>query len=275
MRGEFVDVGGRRLYYYAAGTRGAGEPVLFLHGALATSHLWQGVVPLMPAGHRLVVADLLGCGRSDRSDGEALSAPAQALHVLALMDALGIAEACLVGHGGGGAIATALTLSAPWRVTRLALVNSTAFDAWPSGAARVARLIARTPLAGLVGAPFLAGIAHAALMRGFADPERGRHALDQFLLPYAQRLGVQALVAQLRSLRDLHVLELGARLGAIKQPTSVIWGALDPWIPPAVGEQIRAAIAESTLDVIPGAKHFTPVDAPEAVASHVASLLAR
>src|SRR3989338_10701731 len=30
MRGEFVDVGGCRLYYYAAGTRGAGGPLIFL-----------------------------------------------------------------------------------------------------------------------------------------------------------------------------------------------------------------------------------------------------
>src|SRR5918911_1196357 len=32
MRGEFVDLAGARLYYYAAGTRGAGEPIVFLHG---------------------------------------------------------------------------------------------------------------------------------------------------------------------------------------------------------------------------------------------------
>ena len=32
MRGEFVDVGGTRLYYYAAGTRGAGEPIVLIHG---------------------------------------------------------------------------------------------------------------------------------------------------------------------------------------------------------------------------------------------------
>jgi pimeloyl-ACP methyl ester carboxylesterase len=48
MRGEFIDVNGARLYYYAAGSRGVGEPVVFLHGFPTSSHLWTEVVPLVP-----------------------------------------------------------------------------------------------------------------------------------------------------------------------------------------------------------------------------------
>ena len=65
MRGEFVDVGGARLYYYAAGSRGAGEPIVLIHGFPTSSHLWRDVVPLLPTGRRVVVLDLLGYGRSD------------------------------------------------------------------------------------------------------------------------------------------------------------------------------------------------------------------
>ena len=74
MRGEFLDLGGHQLYYYAAGTRGAGEPVLFLHGFPASSHLWGSVVRAMPGGHRLIVLDQLGYGRSDRPEGAPVSA---------------------------------------------------------------------------------------------------------------------------------------------------------------------------------------------------------
>ena len=45
MRGEFVEVDGARLYYYAAGSRGKGDPLLLLHGFPASSHLWREVVP--------------------------------------------------------------------------------------------------------------------------------------------------------------------------------------------------------------------------------------
>jgi pimeloyl-ACP methyl ester carboxylesterase len=60
MRGEFVDVGGARMYYYAAGTRGSGEPVLFIHVFPSSGHLWNYVVPLLPSGHGALVLDLIG-----------------------------------------------------------------------------------------------------------------------------------------------------------------------------------------------------------------------
>ena len=65
MRGEFVEVGIHRLYYYAAGTRGEGDPIILLHGFPTSGHVWGNLVALLPAGHRIVVPDLLGFGRSD------------------------------------------------------------------------------------------------------------------------------------------------------------------------------------------------------------------
>jgi pimeloyl-ACP methyl ester carboxylesterase len=91
VRGEFVDLDGARLYYYAAGSRGAGEPVVFVHGFATSSHLWSDVVSLMPAGHRLIVLDLLGYGRSDPPAARALTLRAHAERVVALLDVLGVA----------------------------------------------------------------------------------------------------------------------------------------------------------------------------------------
>lgn len=275
MRGEFVDLKGCRLYYFAAGTRGAGEPVVFLHGFPASSHLWSEVVRGIPAGHRLVVADLLGFGRSDRPDRTPLTVAAHADRALQLMDDLRIERACIVGHSMGGAVAQQLAIFAPHRVSRLALVNSMAFDAWPRGAARFARAVAGTPLGTMLGAPLLAGLSHTSLLRGFADREAGRHSLDFYLRAFTTRLGVDALVAQLRAMRDNEVAALGARLGEIRVPTAVIWGADDPWLPVAIGERLRDAIPGATLEVIPGARHFTPNDMPERVAAAVGALLAR
>ncbi len=276
MRGEFVDLGVTRLYYYAAGTRGAGEPVIFLHGFPASSHLWHGVVREMPEGHRVVVVDLLGFWKSDRPELARLSAPAHADRIRLLMDDLGIGAACVVGHGMGGAVAQALALNAPTRVTRLCLVNSTAFDAWPNRAARLARLVAAwPPLGRALGAPLLAGFVHGSLLKGFADEQAGLHALDNYLRAYTMRLGVDALISQLRAMHDRSVGEIGARLGNITQPTSILCGAGDPWLGVDVGERLRDSISGATLTVIPEARHFSPEDAPAHVASAVAALLKR
>jgi pimeloyl-ACP methyl ester carboxylesterase len=116
---------------------------------------------------------------------------------------------------------------------------------------------------------------HGSLLKGFADQEAGRHALDNFLRPYPMRLGVDALVSQLRAMNDSTVIELGARLPGITQPVSVVWGERDPWINVQVGERLRGAIPGATLELIADACHFSPEDAPARVAGAIGKLLAR
>lgn len=271
MRGEFLDLHGYRLYYYAAGTRGAGEPVLFLHGFPSSSHLWQGVVRHMPEGHRLIVLDQLGYGRSDRPGSADLSVLGHATRALAVLDTLNVPGACLVGHDLGGAIAQWLAVHAPERVTRLALVNSVGLDAWPRRRTRVARTL--RPLARTLPAPLLAGEAYASLLDGFSDRETGRHALDHFLRPFAQPAGREALLAHLAAQRPDDTRTL--TLGAIRAPTVVMHGACDPFVPVAVARRLHAAIPGATLDVVAQGRHFLPLDTPDHVASAVAAVLAR
>jgi len=273
VRGEFVDVAGCRLYYYAAGTRGAGEPVVLLHGFPGSSHLWHDVVPLMPAGHRVVVVDQLGTGRSDRPSHTSLSVVADADRLRLLLDDLRIDAACVVGHGSGGAVAQALAILHPQRVSRLALINSTGFSYWLRRAAPLARLVAGCGT--ILGAPILAGLVHGSVLGGFEDRENGRRVLDQFLRPYTAQLGVHALMAQLRAMRDQEVAALAPRLSSIVAPTAVLWGVNDPFLGVRVGERLRDAIPGATLELVPDARHFTPSDAPERVAAAIATLLAR
>ena len=271
MRGEFLDLDGYRLYYYAAGTRGAGEPVLFLHGFPTSSHLWGDVVRFMPAGHRLIVLDQLGYGRSDRPGNAAVDVPAHAERALAVLDALNVPEACLVGHDLGGAVAQWLAVHAPSRVSRVALVNSVGFDAWPRWKTRAARSLAA--VARRLPAPLLAGEAYATLVPGFTDRDEGRRALDVFLRPFAQAPGRDALLAHHEAQRPGDTATLD--LGAIRAPTAILPGARDPFVPVAVAQRLHRAISASTLDVIAGARHFTPIDAPDRVAAVLAGLLKR
>lgn len=271
MRGEFLDLAGHRLYYYAAGTRGAGEPVLFLHGFPTSSYLWNDVVRLMPAGYRLIVLDQLGFGRSDRPSGAAVTVSAHAQRALAVLDALQVPEVCLVGHDLGGAVAQWLAVHAPHRVTRLALINSVGLDAWPRWRTRAARAL--LGIARRLPAPLLAGEAYASLLRGFADRDEGRHALDHFLRPFAQNDGRDALLAHLAEQRPDETATLP--LASVRAPTAILHGAGDPFVPVALGRRLQSAIPGATLEVVADGAHFLPLDAPDRVASAVAGLLTR
>lgn len=271
MRGEFLDLDGYRLYYYAAGTRGAGEPVLFLHGFPSSSHLWGGVVASMPGGHRLIVLDQLGYGRSDRPDGASVSVSAHARRALAVLDALNVPRACIVGHDLGGAVGQWLALHAAERVTRLALISSIGLDAWPRWRTRAARSL--SPIARLLPAPLVAGEVYASLVRGFADREKGRHALDAFLRPFAEAQGRSALLAHLEAQRPDKTSVMA--LGALRTPTAIVHGARDPFVPASLSRRLQHAIPGATLEVIADAAHFTPLDAPDRVAAVVGALLRR
>ncbi len=272
MRGEFVDVEGARLYYYAAGSRGAGEPVVFLHGFPTSGHLWGDVVAQMPAGHRLVVVDLLGFGRSDPPATRALTLRAHAERVIGLLDALCIERACIVGHDLGGGVAQALAVGWPARVSRLALIDSVAFDGWPTRDVRLAKLL--LPLLRLLPTTWLLPIVRADLERGYYDATHATHSIDKYQRPFASDEGRHAFLAHLAALDSRETVALGARLGEIAVPTAVVWGSHDPFLPLALGRRLAKAIPQATMHVLSGARHFTPEEAPREVAEIIETLLA-
>lgn len=273
MRGEFVDVGGTRLYYYAAGTRDGGDPVVFLHGFPGSSHGWRLTVQLMPAGHRLVVPDLMGSGRSDGPGRLGGTLDDHARLVTGLLDDLGIDRAALVGHGFGGAVALSVAAAHPGRVSALCLISTPAWAEWPRRLARLARVAA--PLGSVLGAAVLASFVHGSALCGFANREAGRRSLDVSLRASAARLGLDAIRANLRAQHDPAIAALAPRLGALRVPVAVLWGAADPFLDASVGRRLQAAIPGATFEVIPGARHFVAEDAPDQCARAIRAVLER
>jgi pimeloyl-ACP methyl ester carboxylesterase len=273
VRGEFLDLDGVRLYYYAAGSRGAGEPILLLHGFPTSGHLWSDVVPLLPDGHRVVVLDLLGFGRSDPPRGHAVDIRAHADRLMAVLDRLRINYACVVGHDIGGAVAQWAAVRYPQRVSRLGLVNSVAFDGWPSREVRIAR--ASLPLTRHLPPSWILSLVRADLVRGYCDPERGAHEVDLYLRPFADANGRDALVAHLTALDCRDTNALAPRLRDIVCPTAVICGADDPFLPPALGLRLADAISGASFESIAGARHFLPEENAGSVAATIRDLLRR
>jgi pimeloyl-ACP methyl ester carboxylesterase len=273
MRGEFLDLKDVRLYYYAAGTRGAGEPIVLLHGFPTSGHLWNGVVPLLPPGHRVVVLDLLGYGRSDPATSGDVTVRAHADRLIAVLDHLGINYACLVGHDLGGGIAQSVAVRFPHRVSRLCLVDSVAFDAWPSRGVKVAR--AMLPLTRHLPPSWILSVVRADLLRGYLDHEKGAHAVDLYLRPFAESGGRDALMKHLDALESHETESLSTRLKDVVSPTAIVWGEKDPFLPVTLGERLRAAIPGSTLEIVPQARHFAPEESAHAIARAVTKLLQR
>jgi pimeloyl-ACP methyl ester carboxylesterase len=108
-----VEHEGARIWYAAYGS---GSPVILLHGGLGHSGNWGRQVPaLLEAGHRVILIDSRGHGRSTR-DTRPYTYELMASDVLAVMDTLHLKQASLVGWSDGACIALIVAAQAPTRV---------------------------------------------------------------------------------------------------------------------------------------------------------------
>jgi Predicted hydrolases or acyltransferases (alpha/beta hydrolase superfamily) len=113
------------------------------------------------------------------------------------------------------------------------------------------------------------------LERGYSDPSRAGHSIDKYVRPFATEEGRSALVRHIRALDARETAALAPRLREVACPTAVVWGAQDPFLPASLGRRLAEAIPGATLEVVPGARHFIPEEAPRQVADALGRLLAR
>jgi len=116
---------GTRVHVLESGPAG-GAPVVLLSGWGGSAYLYRhNIVPLAKAGLRVIAPELRGHGLSDKPASEdAYSTPAMVHHALAVMDALGLPRASLVGQSMAGRIALGIALAEPARVSKLALISA-------------------------------------------------------------------------------------------------------------------------------------------------------
>jgi pimeloyl-ACP methyl ester carboxylesterase len=111
-------------------TFGSGRPVILVHGDGGESDNFGFQVPALVAdGHRVIVIDRRGMGRSTH-DLRPLSFERDAEDIIAVMDALSVPRADVVGWSGGGDDGLIMAMKHPDRVSRLFAFG---IDADPSG----------------------------------------------------------------------------------------------------------------------------------------------
>jgi serine-type D-Ala-D-Ala carboxypeptidase len=123
VRRATVAMPGARLYYEE---RGAGDPIIFLHGHSFDRRQWQAQAERFARTHRVICYDLRGYGRSSLpEEGQEFL---HATDLAAFMDALGIERAHLVGLSLGGFVVTDMLALDPQRVLSATMAGGDLFD---------------------------------------------------------------------------------------------------------------------------------------------------
>ncbi len=248
---------------------GRGDPVVFVHGLLASSATWQEVLVPASCGRPAIAVDLPGFGCSDRPRPFDYTVGGEANALLDFLDARGIERALLVGNSLGGAAVMLIAVNHPERVTAVVL----AAPATPEMAIPWPLQILRAPLLGesamaLANRPIVAyGLRH----RLFAGAGRvADRFIDDAWFPLTVPGTRQAALAAIRS-DPRRFVGLEDRL---RVPTLIVWGREDRLIPVRDAERLSGRIAGARLVVLPEAGHLPQREQPEAFARAVAEFVA-
>jgi pimeloyl-ACP methyl ester carboxylesterase len=230
--------------------------MLLIQNAVAPISLWDPVVPLLAAGHRVIRADLVGHGRSG------YDVPAQARRAGAVLDTLGVNRVMAIGHSSGGSVATALAEQRPGTVAALALI-----DTGPSPDAKIpeprqARLLS-APLAGrLLWQLKTQSTIRKAARTGFARPAD----IPDALVKRTQAMSYRSFTATMRGYQDyLSERSIPGRLVALCLPVLVIFGSDDRRWRSSSATDYRA-VPGTRVELLPAAGHTPIVDDPQATA---------
>jgi 3-oxoadipate enol-lactonase len=250
-----ADVAGRRLHYVR---EGEGDPLLMIQG-LSGNHLHWGddFLALVRADFDTVIYDHRGIGHSDREPAPFTIADL-ADDAAALLDALDIESAHVLGISMGGMVAQEFALNHSDRVRTLAL--GCTYCGGPDSAMTDPVVIQR------LGELFMTGRTEEALRYGFEVNVSAPFAEDPENFELVKRIA-----AELPASLDILMLQVQAvaghdtseRLGDIEAPALVIHGTEDRMLPVSNAHAIAARIPGSRLEILEGIGHAFWWERPE------------
>jgi len=254
------------LAYRSSGT---GEPIVFIHGALIADSFEAVVAHPALASYRRITYHRRGYADSTRVTRGA-TMPEHAADCAALMRAVGIARAHVVGHSFGGSVALQLALDAPECVATVVLLEAGLFVGDSAAGYRAALADNERRYRELGADAVLDEFLRPRFgddWRMRADPALVAQALES--APYCFEHELAAAIATTPAQRDL---------ARIDQPALVVLGERSRQMWPRFAETydvLLASLCAAEGFVLPGATHALQLDNPAAMARALADFISR
>lgn len=188
---------------------GSGDPVVLIGGLASDISQWGWLTDWCAQSHHVLAFDNRGAGRTDKPDAP-YTIPMMANDTDALMEAVGMSNATVLGISMGGRIALDLALEHPDRVARLILVSTTA-------SMRPETSMSRTEMLSLLSSLVF----------------RGKYPQPRY-----------ALARQREASRSYDCMD---RLGEIRVPTTILHGRKDRIAPLRAAIAMRQGIPGSEM----------------------------
>lgn len=252
--------GDRQITFDDVGTGAGGAPVVLLHPFPFDRRYWAATAAALAPRRRVITPDARGFGESPATGPFAIADLADDL--AALLDALGVPAAAVVGLSMGGYAALAFAQRHPARLAALVLADTRA--AADSSETRRAREDARALIESSGSSTYL-DRSLPRLLAPDAPP-----ALLARVRALAEARG-ERIIPGLAALRDRP--DRTGELAAIRCPTLVIAGARDQVVPIDEMRGMSAAIPQARFVALDGAGHLANLEAPAPFEAALAAFL--
>jgi 3-oxoadipate enol-lactonase len=254
-------VDGTNLYYHEAGK---GLPVVLVHGFPLDHRIWQAQVHDLSAVCRVITPDMRGFGKS--TGGGSFTIPSLADDLYMLLSQIHALPCVLGGLSMGGYVALAYERQYASTLRGLMIIDARA--AADDANARAGREV-MIELARTQGSPAIAEKMMPKMLALGGAQAHPQVAAE--LKSIMEACPAQTIEYALAAMRDRP--DSTPTLARIAAPTLIIVGDGDVLVPPVEAQQMHKAIRGSTISVIPGAGHISPMEQPHPVSRAIKHFL--
>lgn len=240
---------------------GQGRDLVLLHSLLSDRTSFRPLAERIAAKRRLILVNMPGFGASE----PAAPIAGYAGRIARMFDDLSLApDTDLLGNGLGGFVALDMAMRHGEKFRRLVLVGSAV--AFPEAGRATFRA-----LAGKVEAEGMGAVADAAMRRLFPDAFIAANpALIAGRKAVFERIDASVFAAACRALA---VLDQGADLAKVNNPTLIVVGEKDAATPPPLAHELAARLADARVAELPGLGHCPHMQDPDAFLAAVSGFL--
>lgn len=245
----------------AVEVHGQGPAVLLVHGLGGTSNFYQVQADALADRFRVIRVDSAGAGRSPVADG--ISIESHADDLAAVLDALEVESAAVVGHSMGTLVVRALAARHPGRVSALALLGAVSA---PAEAGRQAQ----RDRAATLRADGTAAVAPGVVANALSEAtRRDNPEVAAFVRELVMRQDPEGYA------RNCEALAAASDPGPIdpKLPLLLVTGDADKVGPPQVSQALAEAHGGATVEILPGVGHWTALEAARPTTDHLLKFL--
>ncbi|MDT7586394.1 MAG: hypothetical protein QOE32_3944 [Pseudonocardiales bacterium] len=253
-----MQVNGKEL---AVEVDGEGPAVLLVHGLGGTSNFYQVQADALAERFRVIRVDSAGAGRSPVADG--ISIESHADDLAAVLDALDVDSAAVVGHSMGTLVVRALAARHPGKVSALALLGAVRE---PPETGRQAQ----RDRAAVLREKGTAAVAPGVVANALSETTRQRRPeVAAFVRELVMRQDPEGYA------RNCEALGAATDPGPIATslPLLLITGDDDKVGPPEASQELADAHGNAAVEILPGVGHWTALEAAGPVTDHLLKFL--